>query len=125
MGLIPPPACAPAVDWTSNILWPSELGPNLKSAHHVRVRLTPPPLLSPLTHSSASQVYLSEHDAVLNAAANRRYLRSHGMRDLEDGGNIVLAKGAAHGETLMANGPFMDQILEWLATPDPDDEVTN
>ncbi|PWN98523.1 hypothetical protein FA09DRAFT_345885 [Tilletiopsis washingtonensis] len=93
-------------DWTSNILWPSELGPNLKSAHHVRV-------------------YLSEHDAVLNAAANRRYLRSHGMRDLEDGGNIVLAKGAAHGETLMANGPFMDQILEWLATPDPDDEVTN
>lgn len=86
-------------NWASNILWPREEIQNLLSPHHTRI-------------------YLSEHDAILDASANRRYLRSFGMRDAAQGGGLTMAKGAAHGEVLMAGGKHMRDILDWLDAPD-------
>ncbi|PWN41832.1 hypothetical protein IE81DRAFT_291303 [Ceraceosorus guamensis] len=86
-------------NWASNILWPREEIQNLLSPHHTRI-------------------YLSEQDAILDAKANRRYLRSFGMKDASEGGGLTMARGAAHGEVLMAGGTHMRDILAWLDEPD-------
>ena len=41
--------------------------------------------------------FLSEKDAIMNSPRTARYLRDHGVRPVEEGGNLRMLAGMAHG----------------------------
>ena len=41
--------------------------------------------------------FIAEKDAILDASRTSRYLRDHGVRDFEDGGNLRFLRGVHHG----------------------------
>ena len=91
-------------DWSSNLLWPSEI-PNLYSPYH-------------------TSFFLSEHDAILDAERIRRYLRSHGVREVGRGenvgpgkGGLKVLRGKKHGESMIGGeGVAFTQIMAWVTS---------
>lgn len=65
-------------DWSANILWFEEI-PNALD-------------------NFSTAYYLSEKDSILDAKRTARYLRDHGVRLQEEGGNLRFCSGMAHGE---------------------------
>jgi len=50
--------------------------------------------------------FISENDAILNARRVARYLRDHGVKKVEDGGNLHFMEGVAHGACAFNTIPF-------------------
>lgn len=42
--------------------------------------------------------FLSEKDAILNAKRIKRYLKDHGVKTVQEGGNLHFMEGLAHGK---------------------------
>ncbi|KAK4048059.1 hypothetical protein OIO90_005960 [Microbotryomycetes sp. JL221] len=91
-------------DWSSNLLWPSEI-PNVYSPWH-------------------TAVFLSSEDAILNAERIRRYLRSHGLKQVKRGenvgpgrGGLKVHQGKKHGESMIgASSLAFNQIMAWVSS---------
>ena len=64
-------------DWSANITWAEEI--------------------PALTDNHKTAFFLSEKDSILNAPRTAKYLRDHGVRDVETGGNLRVLAGMAHG----------------------------
>lgn len=69
-------------DWSANILWFEEIPHALD------------------THST--MFILAEKDSILDANLLARYLRDHGAKYTEDGGNVRFLRGYAHGRCTSA-----------------------
>lgn len=54
-----------------------------------------------VTEPHSTMFFLAENDSILNAKRTARYLRDHGARYTEDGGNIRYLPGYAHGMTVL------------------------
>ncbi|KAH9458302.1 hypothetical protein Pst134EB_010605 [Puccinia striiformis f. sp. tritici] len=78
-------------EWRSNILWPFEI----------------PGFIDP----QKFQVFLSEKDSILNASRVKKYLIDNGMKD---GEGLFVARGNAHGESIIEMGAHFDQVKKWL-----------
>lgn len=50
------------------------------------------------TDTYRTAFFLAENDAILDAGRVARYLRDHGAKYVEDGGNLHFLKGLAHGK---------------------------
>lgn len=50
--------------------------------------------------------FLAEKDAILNARRVMRYLKDHGVKTVEEGGNLHFMKGVAHGELACSRWPI-------------------
>ncbi|KAK4046492.1 hypothetical protein OIV83_006018 [Microbotryomycetes sp. JL201] len=91
-------------DWSSNLLWPTEI-PNVYSPWH-------------------TSIFLSSEDAILNAERMRRYLRSHGIREVRRGENVGPGRGGLkvhhgkkHGESMIGgSGLAFTQIMAWVTS---------
>ena len=66
-------------DWSSNITWCEEI--------------------PAVTDSHKTAFFLSEKDSILNAPRTARYLKDHGVRTVETGGNLRMLEGMAHGKS--------------------------
>ncbi|KAM0792916.1 hypothetical protein ACM66B_002676 [Microbotryomycetes sp. NB124-2] len=91
-------------DWSSNLLWPTEI-PNVYSPWH-------------------TSIFLSSEDAILNAERMRKYLRSHGIREVKRGENVGPGRGGLkvhhgkkHGESMIGgSGLAFTQIMAWVTS---------
>lgn len=81
-------------DWSNNILWCEEI-PNSTDSHK-------------------TAYFLSEKDAILDAPRTARYLKDHGIRSVENGGNLRMLLGMSHGESLIAGGDALIDLMDWL-----------
>lgn len=82
-------------DWSANILWFEEI-PNALS-------------------NRDTCFFISEKDAILNAGRVRRYLEDHGVKPVQEGGNLHYMEGLAHGEALIAGKKHITLVMDWLS----------
>lgn len=81
-------------DWSANILWAEEI-PGIEDSHR-------------------TAFFLSEKDAILNAPRTAKYLKDHGVRTVETGGNLRMLTGMSHGEALISGGDALIDLMDWV-----------
>ncbi|KAK9897587.1 hypothetical protein P389DRAFT_58697 [Cystobasidium minutum MCA 4210] len=82
-------------DWSANILWFEEIPDALSNRNTI--------------------FFLAEKDAILNARRVMRYLKDHGVKTVEEGGNLHFMKGVAHGEALIVGREYVTLVMDWLS----------
>ncbi|GAA5885028.1 hypothetical protein JCM6882_007198 [Rhodosporidiobolus microsporus] len=89
--------------WTSNLLWPSEI-PAVDNPHR-------------------AAVFLSEEDSILSAPRMRLYLRRNGFTEVRDpgrvggregGGGLKVWRGLKHGEGMCGEGEAFSEVMKWV-----------
>ncbi|GAA5829033.1 hypothetical protein JCM11251_004103 [Rhodosporidiobolus azoricus] len=89
--------------WTSNLLWPSEI-PAVSNPHR-------------------TAIFLSSEDSILSAPRMRLYLRRNGLTEVRDpdrvggregSGGLKVWKGLKHGEGMCGEGEAFNEVMRWV-----------